>query len=177
MVENLNQKKSLKTKLTLRQTGVLILFTVALFFCIRNIYFAWDYYSQAKITSNWKKCIALVQKSKIGEITKKGDEDETLFYYPVITYTFKYKNQRINSSNLYRKIPFKRLVKNDEPAVDNLIKAYPAGKTIEIFYDPVNPQECAIFIRPLKNSQWLMITSIIFLIFIFPAHYYLYKNF
>ncbi|OHD65872.1 MAG: hypothetical protein A2176_03420 [Spirochaetes bacterium RBG_13_51_14] len=83
-------------------------------------------------SKSWPTAKGIVMKS---EVQSSGQ-----YFYPEITYVFHVKKKKYESSNF----DLSNTQSGDPLPSKRAVKRYPAGKEVTVYYNPTNPEECAL---------------------------------
>jgi len=90
-------------------------------------------------SQQWPSCSAVVTRSEV-EIRKDYDEDgEHTYYYPRIFYTYEVDGETYNGAR-YKMLDASMSQRKSYALTSN----YPAGASIDIYYDPEDPAQSVI---------------------------------
>ncbi len=105
-------------------------------------------------SAHWKTIPATVVDSTKQKTTRKVKSGDS--YRTEVSYHFKVAYDYTVDGIAYIGDRYTvGMYESSEAAVDELVKQYPKGKTIEILYDPANASESAIT-RGKVSSSWLL---------------------
>jgi len=107
---------------------------------------------QTPRSRRWAKVEGKVITSNVNEFTGKGGRT----YRPMVIYAYSVGAVRFMSS----RIASRPLASSDRSAAARFVEKYPVGKTVQVFYDPQDPEQAVL--EPGANPWLPMIAGGVF---------------
>ncbi len=119
-----------------------------IFLIVGIVFVSVGYYLQkeAKKVEKWPSVKGVVVESKV--VSHLDSESNQTMYAPAITYRFKVGNKEFTSSSY----GFMNVSYSDSSKAEKIVKAYPAGKEVTVYYNPENPYKAVLN----KKSSFLV---------------------
>lgn len=113
----------------------------------------WQLYEGWK-THNWPTTQGTITSSQIKEVTRRdADGDTYTNYRPSISYSYQVADQNYEGHRLH----LGATSHNDRSAVQQQLKQYPVGRTLDVYYNPNNPNQ-AVLTPGVGGGIWIAIT-------------------
>ena len=100
----------------------------------------------AKKVEKWPATKGVVVDSKV--VSHLDSESNQTMFAPAITYRFKVEGKEYTSSDY----GFMNMSYNNPRKAEDIVKKYPVGKEITVYYNPENPYKAVL----VKNSSFFI---------------------
>lgn len=113
---------------------------------------------KADASLTWPSVPGRVISANVRESINRNDDGlETTSYYPQVEYTYEVNGQDLIS----KKLSFGGIIaqKTRDTVVTHLAQ-YPAGSTVLVYYNPLNPGE-AVIERTQAGARWALVVGLI----------------
>lgn len=116
---------------------------------------------KADASQAWPSTTGIISKSELKSSTSRNDDgDETVTYYPAVTYDFTFEGHSYTG----KKLSFGGVISKSNPAsAQKTLQSYPVGAQVPVYYNPTDPSE-AVLERTAAGMKWGMSVGIICLV-------------
>jgi uncharacterized membrane protein len=144
-------------------SGGMALIMVGAFACVLLpligffVYIIWSRQRQVSASKSWPATAGTVLSASVElRRSRSGRSGYSMSHYPVVVYDYEVRGQRYQSS----RIGFSEIGTGWAGPAQQKIARYPAGGTVQVYYNPLNPAD-AVLERSAPGNPFLWIIVIV----------------
>lgn len=148
--------------------GYIVIIVIAAIFGAISYWYGWRTLKKNKIAAKWPTVPGVIISAELASYVKYDDDgDASTMYSPLITYEYEVDGQ-VYTNNRVRVQAF--LATNMQSVSAKKLEDYPVDSSVEVHYDPFNPEDALLEIDTRKINIPMIIGIICGLIVLYTAY-------